>query len=454
MVANDPFAVDMTRGASQLANCLTFVLPESFHPGEFLRTPRLQRRWDDARYLVNTIQRKQPHCDPDDFVCARLQAKFLKNVMYQSDYAAVIKALLCGGAIKRHPYQNGTKSFGYYLSDRFIADKHIRVPATDPRLIKRLAAAHERTTTEQRARMLPVHHALAKLQHQLEIHGDQARAILADQPNENPYDTQGILVADIETGNFHCSVGTYGRLANSITNLKRELRPTLHVNGQKVACIDLSCTQPAFIAKLIDDSTIKAKDNSSNNRGNTAAGENRQSSNGSNYDSGSLHYDSSLTVTPNDDLSLYRSLVQSGEFYDYLGDRLRDRGLCISREVVKRRFLADVIAKKKVNRRGTEYQSDVEDGFRELFLTVYRNIREFNRQGWEHANLVRLLQRAESEFVIETVAADLVTRFPGVCFVTLHDAIYAPLAHLPKVEQAFQRGFEQTGFRMKFKVAV
>ena len=432
----------------------SFVLPESFHPGEFLRTPRLQRRWDDARYFISLILRKLSRWDVDHLGLVRLHAKHLLNIMYQADYAAVVDALVDGGAVERFPYQVRQHSFGYRLAARFVADRHVRTPATDLRLIRRLEKFSDEGSEERQARMKPVHHALAKQQVRLQIHGNRAREILSGLPaKKNLFDSQAVLVGDIEAREFRLSVGQYGRVFNNISNLKRELRDELHVGGQRLGSVDLSCAQPAFAAKLIDE-TIKATDNSSNNQSSTTAGENRQASSKGNYDSSSLHYDSSPTVLTYDDLSLYRALVQSGEFYAYMIDRLRDRGLCISREVFKRRFLADVIAKKKMNRRGTEYQSDVEDCFRELFPTVYRLIREFNCQGWEHKNLVRLLQRAESEFVIETVAADLVTRFPGVCFVTLHDAIYAPLAHLPKVEQAFQRGFEQTGFRMKFKVAV
>ncbi len=132
----------------------------------------------------------------------------------------------------------------------------------------------------------------------------------------------------------------------------------------------------------------------------------------------------------------------------------RLEGTGISRDEVKRRFLADVIAKRKANSCGAEYPSDAEVRFRELFPTVYGFIRRINADGWEHANLIRLLQRAESEFVIETVAADLVARHPDVFFITLHDAIFTTAEHLPKVERAFLRGFAATDFRMSYKFAV
>ena len=125
-----------------------------------------------------------------------------------------------------------------------------------------------------------------------------------------------------------------------------------------------------------------------------------------------------------------------------------------NRDVLKRKFLSDVIAKRKANRYGTEYYSIVEEVFRGRFPTVYRFIRKFNHDGWEHENLIRELQRAESEIVIEGVCKDLVERHPRAFFITLHDSIFCVESDLPKVEAGFQREFERIGFSMSLKTAV
>jgi hypothetical protein len=97
----------------------------------------------------------------------------------------------------------------------------------------------------------------------------------------------------------------------------------------------------------------------------------------------------------------------------------------LTRDDLKKRFLADVVAKRKANRHGDEYRSNVEDTFRRLFPTVYQFIRDINRDGWEHATLIRRLQQEESKLVIETVAADLVVRHPEV-FVLTCMTLYSP----------------------------
>ncbi len=208
----------------QVAPPFWFTNPESFYPGEFFRSPKLRLRCEDARYFISLILRKLAQRDVDHLGLVRLHAKHLNNIMHQVFYAAVIEALLEGGAVERFPYLVGARSFGFRLAARFIGDQHLRVPATDPRIINRMVMFHELVAAERRERMKPVHHLLAERQRRLKIHGNKAREILAGLPSEsNPYDTQGILIADIEDRDFHVNVGNYGRLANNITNLKREL---------------------------------------------------------------------------------------------------------------------------------------------------------------------------------------------------------------------------------------
>ncbi len=408
----------------------SFVLPSSFDPGEFLTSPVLLRRWDDARYFVSLVLTKLARRDVDDLGVVRLHGKLLKAIMRSTTYAAVVESLLDGGAVERFRYTVGERSFGFRLAARFVADKHVRVPATDSRLIRRLEKFHDQATAERDARMKPVHRALARQQLRLRIDGAAARRTLASLPPEcNPFDVQAILIGDIEHREYHVNVGRYGRFSNNITSLKRELRDSLHVNREPLGCVDLSCAQPALLAKLMTEGQGHRhgdEDGDGDEDGEQSKGK---------YDS---------RFAPSGDFDLYVSLVQTGRFYEFIAEQLRADG--IGRGEIKRRFLVDVLAKKG------RYSSVVENAFRQLFPSVHAFIRRVNRDGTEHANLIRELQRAESSFVIETVAADLVTRFPRMFLISLHDAIYATVGNVPKVEQAFRRAFDSTGFQMQFKV--
>lgn len=421
-------------------DAIWLVQPESFNPREFL--PTALKPWaDDARYFVSLILRKFSSRQVDDRGLVRLHAKFLRTVMHNRHTVAIVDSLVKGGAVERFPYTVGQASFGYRLSARFIGDKHIRVQARDQRLIERIELFHKKAEAERADRMKPVHVELARRQRQLQIDSTAARQILDFLPVEsNPYDSQGILVENIARREFCFNVGRCGRVANCITSLKRELRTTLNVRNEPLISVDLSCAQPAFVAKLFLCSRGIQTQTQANGRGE------------SNKPEAKSIYDAPLQPPGLADSELFRQLGQSGKLYEYLAAELLKYGIDMPRETLKRRFLCDVLAKRKANQHGAEYPSEVEDTFRKLFPSVYGFIREVNRDGWQHENLIRELQRQESQFVIETVAADLVTAHPRTFFISLHDAIYTTHRHLPKVEAAFNRGFKKLNFQMTYKV--
>ncbi len=360
--------------------------------------------------------------------------------MHKHHYKQVVDALLVGGAVKRVAYQVGECSFGYQLAERFHRDKHVRIAAQDPRLVDRLRLFHEKSEQERQSRMKPVHFALERLQQQLKIDADQAREIIESLPAaSNPWDCQGVLVRDIEDKDFHVNVGRYGRLTNNITSMKREIRSALRLGSESLKHVDISCCQPALIGKEAKDRERQDKRQQQQDKG--------QNQEGSIYDApDSPHC--------RGDLDVYCELVQSGQFYDFLLAKLKI-GPCpnLTREDLKKRFLTDVVAKRKANRHGAEYPSDIEDRFRGLFPSLYKFIRDINCDGWEHKNLIRQMQQEESKLVIETVAANLVARHPRIFVLTLHDAIFTTASGIPVVVGAFEAAFDQIGYPMTLKVA-
>ena len=436
---------------------VSFLLPETFNAGEFLKTSTLRRRTDDANYFVSLILTKLSRWAVDNSGAVRLHSDHLRKVMDGHDLADVIEALIEGGAVKRLPYVVGSKSFGYRLSDRYKNDKHVRVAATDTRIIRRIEKFHATERQESDEQMLPVHQFLAKQQQRLGIIGDEAREIIQDFPDSNPFDIQGILIRDIEDKRFRLSIGQYGRVTNNITNLKRELRPTLCVGHTKLTSVDLSCAQPAFVAKLmLDHQAISGKTEPIDLRDLTENGDSavlkKNVRKGGRREAGSSkhewsRYGGQEMYSSSHDFVRYCSLTQTGEFYEVLA-----KACCLSRTEAKTRFMADVLAKKKANSDGAEYPSHVEDVFGELFPTVYRFIRNVNKGGFEHENLIRELQRQESGFVIGIVADWLAAQYPEVFALTLHDAIYATPRDLPTIQKALDHGFAKTGFSLATKV--
>ena len=172
--------------------------------------------------------------------------------------------------------------------------------------------------------MKPIHVTLASLQHGLEIDAMESKAVLTALPSEsNPFDVQGIMVQDIIDRRFRLSVGDYGRVANSITSLKRELRTALRCGGVQLAGVDIACAQPSLLSLC-----IRLRPKMSHHR----------------------LIPPWLPLLPPVlsccSLVLFSDACLSGELYGFLGTRLRDAGCDWNRDVVKKRFLTDVIAKK------------------------------------------------------------------------------------------------------------
>lgn len=272
--------------------------------------------------------------------------------------------------------------------------------------------------------------ALATLQNDLEIDGAKSKAILMTLPVEsNPFDVQGIIVRDILDCRFRLSVGNYGRVANSITSMKRVMRTALRCAGMPLSGVDIKCAQPCLLSLLIRFSQ----------------------KNVTSYIA-TPWLPLLPPVVPCPSLAVFSAACFSGELFGILGMRLRDAGFVWSRDKVKKRFLADVLAKKKANAAGAEYPSVIENIFRDEFPGVWKFIRDVNENGWEHARLIRLLQQLESWLVIEQVCGRFVQRYPGKFLISLHDAVYCRQEMLGALIESFEQVFSELDFRPTLKV--
>ena len=403
----------------------TLVLPKSFDPLEFLTTPRLQMRADDARWLMSTIVRKTAYRDTDAWGCVRLHWNILRKIMSKHHIADIVKALERGAAIETAPYYAGVKCKGYRLGKRYLGDRHVRVPATDPRLIERIEQARSEQEAEQRSRWRPIHFALHDEQRHVTITAD-VDGILDGLP-EHTRLCQDVLVGHLRRRTLPFSVSTTGRVFNAITGLKRELRPALRIGGEQLDSIDICNAQPALLALLIVNQNGVVSPSDGVNNWDT-------------YKHAPLPLPplplpSSLPPASSD-ASDFASVAVSGRLYEQLMDGCPS----LDRDSVKKRFLVDVLAKRG------RYPSDLEQAFRAMFPSVFRIVRAINRD--DHALAIRLLQRLESWVVVEQVAPRLIGR---IRFATLHDAIYSPVNKLEVVEAAFHEVFDAIGFRMSLK---
>lgn len=401
----------------------TFLLPQSFTPLEFLTSPYFAMRADDARWFMSTLVRKTAHKDVDPWGCVRLHSDVLRRVMTRNYISPIIRRLEGGQAIETAPYHAGIKCIGYRLGKRYLGDRCVRVPATDPRLIARIEAEqHRQQHEEQRTRWKPIHYMLDDEQQRYVTVTTDADDIL----DGLPYHTrlcQDVLINNIRRRQFPFSVSSTGRVFNAITGIKRELRAALRLAGEAMGSVDIRNAQPALLAMMMH----------SKNHPNKLKGRETYIHAGPVAPAGRLS--PAPCLPPGSDAALFADLACSGGLYEQL---MSVSGL--DRDTVKLRLLVDVLAKRG------RYPSAVESAFRKLFPSVYRSIKRTNRD--DHGELIRQLQRMESWLVVETVAPRLVGRIPVV---TLHDAIYSRRPDVGTVVDVFKDVFDEIGFSMALK---
>lgn len=395
---------------------VTFVLPSSFQPADLL-PGALAMRSDDARWFVSLVLKKTAAKCVDEWGLVRLHSDVLRRVMDQRNSAAVIRALVDGNVIEEAPHCAGVKAKGYRLANRFLGDRCVRVPAMDPRLIERLERERDRLDEEQpQSEWLPIHHDLEREQHHVTI-APEAEQLVDTLPTHTRL-CQDVLVSNLRHRSLPFTVSRTGRVFNSITGLKRELRRTLRIERRPVGSVDIVCAQPGLLALMLSRqfhpsgvpkprTTYKLTDSVCSSTGPLPA-----------------------------DTARFVNRVGDGSFYQVLVDKTG-----FDRETVKLGFLRDVLAKKG------RYPSAVESAFAAEFPTVHAAIREINAA--DHGELIRRLQGMESWLVVELVAPRLLSA--GCHAVTLHDAIFARADKVSDVEAAFREVFDELDFHLSLK---
>lgn len=400
-----------------------FDLPQSFMPLEFLRTPRLAMRADDARWLVSTIVRKMAMGDVDQWGLVRLHSDILRRVMNQRTCEDVISSLL-DGAIERGPYRVGERAFGYRLAKRYLGDDLTCVCLTDPRLNARIDRERLRIENCQKSRWRPIHQQLAAVQEGVTIRPEANE--LVDGLQREARLCQRVLVNDIQARRLRFVVGNTGRVFNAVCGLKRELRRTLRLNGEALGGIDIRASQPSLLGMMLYKQYLPSNELNDALTYSTLPPGLPVAAGARGCFRGRLPVDVRRFV---DD-------ARNGRLYERLGSSVG-----VPREFAKHRVLVDVLAKHG------SYPSAIEDEFRRAFPTVYAIVREIN--GGDHCTLIRWLQSVEAWLVIDMVCARLIR--DEIPVVTIHDSVFTQMGLIERVEAAFEEVFDDIGFRLSLK---
>ncbi len=420
-------------------------VPEGFNAAECLPGAMLVRA-DSAHWLLDTIIHRAciGRYDEDGFV--GVDSRIARDMMGRRMWPA-IRTALSGPWLDEQvrPHIAGVRCRGYRLNPQLSGGIR-RVQLTEPGLCERLRRFMAEYQATQESEMLPIHAQLREAQCSLTIR-PEADAVLNELVGP-AHALQSALVATYRNRRLPFSVafGT-GRVFNSLTGLKSDLREHVRLAGQPIGCVDLSGAQPALLGLMLTRPLgplfpfewVKRRANIPpypfpHWLASSRAVADRVVSLLS--DLFSLHRLVDV------DTYEFSELACAGSLYEYLVDACHAAGVSLRgepRRWVKKRVLVDVL-----NYDGS-YKSDLARVVGSKWPSVLAVVHRANAS---HRTLIATLQRLESRLVIELVAPRLVERVP---IVSLHDAIYCRLPDQPAVVEAFEETFAELGFRLSLK---
>ena len=166
-----------------------------------------------------------------------------------------------------------------------------------------------------------------------------------------------------------------------------------------------------------------------------------------------------------DDFLLYSELTAEGLFYNLMWEEVNRAGYRLLEGAVKGKFLTDIFAKKKWSRKKSglivdrDYDSAVEEVFRDLFPTVYRFICGTNKTDPangvtftnSHSVMIRLLQKTEAKIVIEGAAPLALAHHSQPLVLTCHDAFFCGAGESGTMDECLMKAAELQNHRIKTK---
>lgn len=183
----------------------------------------------------------------------------------------------------------------------------------------------------------------------------------------------------------------YGRFHTNFTILKSFIRKNcLLLDNQQVSEVDIANSQPLFLLKIIENSSLKCKSS---------------------------------------ELEQFRDLVLNGQIYDFLRESIPH----LTREEIKPMVYHVLFGPNK--------RSKADSLFKKHFPSIYNFIIDFKKEKGDYRQLSYELQRAESEFIYNRVLIDFSSKFPNAPFLTVHDSIIIQKSLVIECKEIFEYHF-------------
>jgi hypothetical protein len=358
---------------------------------------------DEYYYLVHLIyEQRVLYKNEDEYV--NLKLLYLRKIVreyHKGLKSKHIEILMTRNIIEcdRH-YIKGKKSYGYKLLPPYSEVKHKQIELTNPKMLKNIEKWKESRVPETE-----VHKHLFEMLQKISINYDLAFNYIEKMKcSIYEYEYAIIAVDKLKNEDFFLIDDEYGRVHTNITMFKSSLRKFLSYQGQKLVNIDIINSQPLLLMLIpYISNTIRC-----------------------------ALFGIEITEM---DIFKYKSWAEHGMLYDYM---MQEAGVS-DRQEFKEKFFRNTFFGKYISRQ-----------FREMFPSIARLIEEIKKE--DYRKLAWMMQRAESNLMINTICRRIMDEYPNCFIATIHDSILTIEENVPKIKKIMLEEFKNVGLLPSMRV--
>lgn len=226
-----------------------------------------------------------------------------------------------------------------------------------------------------------------------------------------------LAINKIANQEFYYSVDeNVGRFHSNLTNIKRELRNYITYDGQKLVNIDIKNSQPLFSLLLLQEGFYAEKEGQFTIH-NLPQSLLLLSSPNTSYSHILIMIVKTLQSIDIQSIDDYVGLVSSGDFYEKMSALVYPSESFNKQKIKEMIFTVFFSRNKFIGQVGAKPKRD----FKTAFPSVYEIFRQLKVKN--HTVLAHILQRIESEIIIQRVAKRIASERPELPIFTIHDSV-------------------------------
>lgn len=216
---------------------------------------------------------------------------------------------------------------------------------------------------------------------------------------------------------FYYSVDdNVGRFHSNLTNIKRELRSFITYDGQKLVNIDIKNSQP-LLSTILLNKDFYDKNSRILNIFNIPSSLQLLSNSSTSYSSTIITLVKTLQKSDSQSIAEYVDIVNTGEFYQKVSEKLYPKADFMKPKMKEMIFTVFFSRNSFIRLPEAKSKIDFRDNFPQIY-EIFRILKVKN-----HRALAHILQRIESELIVQKVSKRISVERPELPIFTIHDSV-------------------------------